>query len=54
MVIAEHDEYHGLGGEIVGVTQEGKVLVDVEMPGPKYRVPFDPHDIELAALVEKT
>ena len=42
----------GLSGTIVSLTPDGNLVVDVEMPGPKYRVPFNPHDVELEALAE--
>lgn len=52
VVIAEQDEYSGLAGEIVEVTQDGKLAVDVEIP-VKYRATFRPHDIELERLARR-
>lgn len=53
-VITAADEYQGLSGTIVDLTKDGKLIVDLEMPGPRYRVPFDPHDVELEEFAQFT
>lgn len=51
-VIAESDEYLGLSGEIVEVTKDGDLAVDVEIP-KKFRAVFKPHDVELERLTKR-
>lgn len=51
-VIAESDEYIGLSGEIVEVTKDGNLTVDVEIT-KKFRAVFKPHDVELERLVRR-
>lgn len=52
-VIDEADEYSGLSGHISDITTDGKLVVDVEMPGPKYSIPFDPHAVELETIAKQ-
>lgn len=51
-VIAETDEYLGLSGEIVEVTKDGNLAVNVEIP-KKFRAVFKPHDVELEKLAKR-
>lgn len=51
-VIAAADEYNGFSGEIVDLTPDGQLIVDIEVPRT-YRVPFDPHAVELERIVRR-
>lgn len=42
-----HGEYSAYTGEMIGVTQDGRVIVEF---GGRWQATFDPHDLELSPL----
>lgn len=45
-VIAERDEYYGFSGEVIEISPDGRLAVDVEIP-KRYRVVFAPEELAL-------